>query len=97
MTSAVGLHHSSYAAMIVVLMARDTCELCQVTTPVSTFIQVPRMMLLSEMSLNGGQHIWESTRMSYNLEHPGTSLSLHLTIMHAHAANYITVLNNNLL
>ena len=46
MTSAVGLHHSSYAAMIVVLMALDTCELCQVTTPVSTFIQVPRMMLL---------------------------------------------------
>ena len=46
MTSALGLHHSSYAAMIVELMALDTCELCQVTTPVSTFIQVPRMMLL---------------------------------------------------
>ena len=46
MTSAVALHHSSYAAMIVVLMALDTCELCQVTTPVSTIIQVPRMRLL---------------------------------------------------
>ena len=54
MTSALGLHHSSYAAMQLPLVDRcadgsghmDTCELCQVTPPVPTFIQVPRMMLL---------------------------------------------------